>query len=197
MHKQATGQEAAMIGAKLANVRILDRNATGALKALSESDQPTIDDPKLQKRRMLLKARALADQGQSNEALALLNDDQFPEGLSLKADVLWRQNRWPEAVVALQKLAVDYRDQGQNDVKGPLPDLVLKMAIAMSLDDNKKGLGLLVSEYGDYMGKTPRAEAFNLITKPSRGSSLADLETLKSQVGEVELFEKFLKKFES
>ena len=46
-------------------------------------------------------------------------------------------------------------------------------------------------------GRMGYGAAFDLITKPSRGSSLADLQTLKNQVGEVELFEEFLKNFNS
>ncbi|MDB5477953.1 MAG: hypothetical protein JWM96_448, partial [Alphaproteobacteria bacterium] len=195
LQQNKTGEQAAATGAKLASWRLLNNNPAGALKALDDSTQNDSLPEKLSGQRLLLRARALADKNQVDEALALLNTDQSAEALSLKADINWRQNRWSDAIDAMQNLTVKYRDDGKTDSKGPMPGLILKMAIALTLDGNTKGVELLAAQYGTFMATTDKAQAFNLITKPSRGSALADLATLKGQVGEVELFQKFLKDF--
>jgi hypothetical protein len=193
--KHAQGIDAVKIGTKLASVRIKNDNPAGAIKALDESNRNDASDEELDKRRLLLRARAMADLNDVDEALSLLATQNSEEAISLKADINWRQNRWPAAVVALQSLVNYHRDQGHTAVDGPIAPLVLKMAIALLLDDNQKGIQLLVAEYGGFMAQTKQGAQFNLITKSSRGSSLADIETLKNQVGEVELFENFLKGF--
>lgn len=193
--QNATGEEAAMMGAKLASWRLLNGNASGALKALDESTQETALPEELSQGRLLLRARALADTGKVDEGLALLNTVQSDEGLRLKADINWRQNRWSDALTSLQALVTNYRNEGKTAVDGPMPGLIMKMGIALTLDGNTKGMELLKAQYGEYMATTPRAQAFNLITTQSRGSSLADLDTLKNQVNEVELFQTFLKNF--
>jgi tetratricopeptide (TPR) repeat protein len=193
--KHAQGLDAVKIGTKLAGIRIKNDNPTGAIKALDESNRTDVSNEELDKRRLLLRARAMADLKDVDEALALLATQNSEEALSLKADINWRQNRWPAAVVALQSLVNYHRDKGETAVDGPIAPLVLKMAIALLLDDNQKGIQLLIAEYGGFMAQTKQAAQFNLITKSSRGSSLADIETLKNQVGEVELFENFLKNF--
>ena len=189
------GEEAAKLGSKLASWRLQNSNAETALKALDDTAQDTNIPEELSQRRLLLRARALADLGRVDEGLSLLSTVQSEQALSLKADINWRQNRWAEALEALQGLVTAARNDGKTTSDGPMPTIILKMAIALTMDGNPKGLELLKAQYGDFMAKTPKAQAFNLITTPSRGSSLADLDTLKGQVGEVELFQSFLKDF--
>lgn len=191
----AQGTSALAIGTKLASLRIKNNNPVGALKALDESQSNDEIDPDMDRKRILLRARALTDNNKPEDALALLKDLQTPEALSLKADINWKQRNWSNAVVALQGLVGYYRDNGKTAADGPIGPLVLKMAVALALDNNQKGIELLMAEYGGFMAQTKLANSFTLITKQSRGSSLADIETLKNQVGEVQLFEDFLKNF--
>lgn len=191
----ATGEQAAKLGSKLASWRLLNHNPSGALKALDESTQDGNLPESLSQKRLLLRAKSLGDLNRTDEALTLLNTMQSPESYSLKADINWRQNRWGDAVESLQPLVNLYRDEGKTAIDGPMPALILKMAISMSLDDNRKGLELLSAQYGEYMSTTSSAQAFGLITKPSGDGALADLDTIRSQVGEVDLFQTFLKDF--
>jgi hypothetical protein len=195
--QNAKGEDAAKVGAKLATWRLLDHNPSGALKALDESTQDVSLPDSLSQKRLLLRARALADLNKTDEALTLLGTLQSPESYSLKADIAWRQNRWGDTVDALQPLISIYRDAGKTAPNGPMPPLILKMAIAIALDENKKGMELMIAQYGEYMTTTPQAQAFKMITTPSGNGSLADMDTLKNQVGQVELFQTFLKNFGS
>lgn len=195
IRQNAVGEQAATMGAKLASWRLQNRNPSGALKTLDESTQEGSLPESLSQKRLLLRAKALADLGRTNEALSLLNTLQSPESLSLKADINWRQNRWADTAEALLPLINYYRDKGETSADGLMPPLILKMAIALTLDDNRKGIELLTAQYGEFMNSTKNAQAFNLITKPTGTGNLADMETLTSQVGEVELFQKFLKDF--
>lgn len=185
-------EKLAAMGARLARWRLLNNDARGALDVLNKTSRDAKISGDITHRRLLLRARALADVGQVDQALMILNTERSDDALGLKVDINWRQNRWSEALDALQNLVVSYRNQEQNDVNGVLPDLILKMAIALTLDGNPKGMELLNAQYGDYMRTTPKARIFNIISKPMRGSDLADLDTLKKQVGEAELFQKFL-----
>lgn len=193
--KQTQGEESLKLATKLARIRIQNDKPEAALQVLTDSDPIPTQDEKLLHQRKLLRVRALADLNKSDEALAELGDDKSEAALSLRVDLYWRQNRWSDATVALQDLLLFQRDAGKNAVDGPMPALILKMAIAMALDENTKGLALLSTQYGDFMAKTKQTNAFTIITQPQGSGALADLETLKNQVQGVELFEKFLKDF--
>src|SRR5690606_27643132 len=68
------GAQKARIGARLALVRLLDRDPEASLEALDFSAAEGLDE-KLASQRRQLKARALAALGRAEEALAALDGD--------------------------------------------------------------------------------------------------------------------------
>ncbi len=189
---RSSGDQAVEIGTRLAVVHLLQRRPNDALRALQESENSVIE-PKLQTKRDLVKARALADIKKIDRALGLLENKNSDEAIGLKFDINWRAGRWTGALNALDiliKRAID-----ANDDKTKVSDLILKKAMALSLSGQNKALDSLRQNYGEYVVGTPQQTAFDIITQPSRGSALADLATLKAQVAQVELFQEFLESY--
>ncbi|HEY1095657.1 MAG TPA: hypothetical protein VGF14_00280 [Alphaproteobacteria bacterium] len=188
----ATGDDAVSMGTKLAAIRLIARNPAGALKALDESENDSVP-PEMADRRQLLRIRALADNQQIDKALQLLDNPTIPEGLSLRADLHWRQQQWGDTAADLQELIDNVTDMStQNKV---YVDLIMRLAIVKALQNDELGLAQMAAQYGDLMKDAPQAKAFNVMTQAAGDTSLSDLDTIKTQVAQVELFENFLKNF--
>lgn len=191
---RTSGAEAADVGTRLAVIRLLARQPKGALQALQESDNASVT-PELKEKRDAIKARALADTKHVDEALNILQGNQSDEAVQLKADINWRAGRWSDAVIALDTLISRSIEAGGDENEKGLSNLILKKGIALALSGDEAALKRLKATYGSYVDETDNSTAFDIITKPLRGSTLADIATLKAQVAEVELFENFLKNY--
>src|SRR5690606_26206139 len=162
-----SGAEKARVGARLAAVRLLDRQPEAALKALAASAVPDLPEP-LERQRRHLEARALFDSERGTEALALLEGDDSYDAALLRADMLWRLREWPGAAEALAVL-LDKAEAGAGpeDARGetpPVARLVLNRAIALTLAGERARLAALADRYGALMAQDPLGDPFRLLT---------------------------------
>src|SRR3546814_16107761 len=74
-----------------------------SLAALDGSAAEGLDEAITAQRRQLA-ARALADLGRGDEALATLDDDDSLDAQQLRADTPWSRRAWPEAAPPRSKL---------------------------------------------------------------------------------------------
>jgi len=186
-----SGQEKANVGTRLASVRLLDNKPQEALKALELSNVPGIPAD-LQGERMVMQAKALAELGRGNEALLLLAQDDSKEANLLRVDIAWRAQNWGQAAVALGKVIGPPPASGQ-PLDPNASQLVLNRAVALALAGDGTGLSQLRKEFGTGMEKGPDADAFRVLTRPDQATGLIDVNTIRSRVAEVDVFQKFLK----
>lgn len=201
LQQQPLGELAAQIGTELAQIRIKNMQPAQALKALDDSTPQgentagVVLPQALQEQRYFLRARALADTGKRDDALAMLASTNTEQGLSLSADLLWATGRWDLAAVELAKLLQLYPTATQSADKATTQrraDVVLRQAIALTLAGDQMGVVTLAQTEQEFMAGKPQAEAFNMITQGGSDGKLADLPTLQKYLNDVNLFEKFL-----
>lgn len=156
-----TGPEKALVGSRLAVVRLLDRKPRKALAALESSQFSPLSDSLIQERKYL-SVRALADIGQTRKALALLGDDQSRSAAQLKAEIFWRSSQWQEAAQALAATLPPppAEDQGLSDYASAQ---VINLSVALTLAGQEKALKELAGLYGQAMLQGPHADAFTLL----------------------------------
>ena len=70
--------------------------------------------------------------------------------------------------------------------------MVLNWAVTLNLSNNRYVLANVRERYSDMMSVTPYAEQFEVITRPRQNIFLADRETIKSIISEVDIFKGFL-----
>lgn len=188
---RVTGQEKARLGARLAGVRLLDNQPDLALEALEISKVDDSLSPALIQERLLLEARALQLAGKPEEGLAAIAGLTSEASDRLRADIGWRSGKWKVAARALNALL---RDDGATGDLSPADrhQFIMNTAIALSLGGDQAGLNRLRDEYDQEMQQTPFADSFQLVTRPLTASLLADVNTLRQQVQEVDLFSGFL-----
>lgn len=179
----------AQLDARAAALRLLEGKPELALRALdaSENEQLSAD---LKSNRRLLRARAFSKLNRFDDALNLLGMDQGPIADDLRVEIGWAAQRWHVASDALGRLA------GPPPASGKLDDatagLVLRRAVALNLGQDVAGLAVLRRDFAPLFGQGPLAARFEVLTRPSGAGNLANLDIIKSQIAEVDLFKDFL-----
>lgn len=142
----------------------------------------------------LLRARALSQSGRTLEALSIMNNMEPDEEVNrLRADIAWQTGEWDEAADAMQQVLIDIgTDRNQTAITDKQKDIIVNMAVALSLSGNRLSLSRLRGEYGKLMAKTDKARIFDLLTRAHRAPVLADRNTLMEMVSEVDMFKSFL-----
>ncbi len=128
MASTAPGPARAEVGARLAELRLDQGDATAALEALSASTAETLPEG-LEQRRTISFARATAARGNLPAALAALTTINSTGAAEARAGLLETAKDWPAAAAALQDLAAR-----SLPASGPLSEnhsrLVLRLAAA-------------------------------------------------------------------
>ena len=96
--------ERAVVGTRMAVVRLLDNRPNEALLALQDTASAAVSEP-LRHERRLLEARAHAEFGDMAAALRTLGDDLTPAADQLRMEILWQAQDWKRVADVLQRLA--------------------------------------------------------------------------------------------
>lgn len=188
-----SGEDKAQVGTRLASVRLLDNKPEDALRALELSNVPNLPADLVGERR-LMQAKALAELGRGDEALLLLSEDDSKPANSLRVDIAWRAQKWEAAAFALNKL-IGSPPPPTQPINPATSQLVLNRAVALALAGDGTNLNLLRKEFGSAMTNGPDADAFRVLTRPEQALGLIDVNTVRSRVAEVDVFQKFLKNY--
>jgi hypothetical protein len=183
---------------RLAALALADGNAENALNFLGQADKTMAkltpaEAASKQREAALLRARALSQQGKPKEALEALSllqpDDDV---LRLRGDIAWQSGQWAEAAQSIGDLVQAEKMTGTRPPTAEQAALILNWAVALNLSNNRYVLANVRERYTDLMAQTDRAKEFEVVTRPRQNVTLADRDTLKGIVSEVDLFKDFL-----
>lgn len=185
----------ARLGARIAAIRLLDSKPDLALTALDTTEADKLPND-LKGERKLLRSRALSKIGKVDEAVALLRDDASPAADQLRVDIYWQARRWKQAADALARLAGPAPADGT-----PLEDnrakLVLNRAVALALAEDPAGLTQLKNGFGPAMRQSKEAELFAVLTRSAGEGGGLNIEAIRAQVAEIDMFRGFLSSYRS
>ncbi len=187
------GIERAQVGAKLAFIRLLDRDPKKAIEALRTTVFPRLPE-QLDDDRRRIQARAFFETGKVREAIELLAGDVSRNADLLRADIQWRSENWGEASKVLQRLAGEPPAEGTTFDQAEA-QLVLNWAVALRLDKDESGLEIVRALYGQAMAASPLSKAFQFIASASSSDAPLDLETITSRIADNGVFEAFLEEY--
>ena len=188
------GQEKVRVGTRLALVRVVAKEPENALKALDMSEARGIPDD-LARERRYLRARALVQMGRRDEALALLENDESVTAEQLRAATYWEAKDWIHAAQSLRRLARDAGIFPDKELDEKKAQIVLNLAVALTLSGNDRAIDRMAADYGPVMAKTPFKDAFTLITSlPTAG--LVNVGAVAGDVNDAENFKTFLAEYQ-
>ena len=163
------GVAKAQVASDLSKVYLMDRQPEKALQALWGS-RTTLLPTAMSSERRALEARALMELGRYDHALETLDRDVTPAAQDVRAEVLWKQQKWGEAAKLYeQRLGDRSRDTG-----APLaPDQearVIRAGVGYSLTSDAAALARLSRNYRPFIEKARSAAALRVALDPLGGS---------------------------
>lgn len=192
------GEEKARVGARLAAIRLLDRNPDAALAALESSAAKGISAP-VRRERLYLRTQALTRLDRGKDALALLDGDKGRDADVLRLAIRWRENSWVEAARIARRLLKDELSRPANAaIDEDLARFATIWAVAAALSGDAPALDRLRQTFWSRMetSKSAYFDAFRAIV----GRDLADMEdfrTLAQRAGGLSDFQAFLEGYRS
>ena len=186
--KRLDGVGRAQVATRLAMVQMMDHKPEAALETLHTTQIATLPDDVLHQR-LLMEARAFAEQKHYDRALDLIAVDQQPDTQALRAEIFWKSGAWPQAGQAVeQALGERYKDDK------PLSNLereeVMRAAVSYSLANDQASLDRLRTNFTPKMKGTPSATGFAVVTEriDLQGIAFRDAAAKVAEVDTLKLF---------
>jgi hypothetical protein len=180
------GTARARVAARLARIHLLGQKPSQALQALDASESPDLP-AELAAVRHRLRAQALLDLDQEEDALAALGVDDEPETLRLRARILWRQKNWPATALALERLVPDGPPQVR-PLREDESKAVVDLLIALTMADDRDRIQRLGLTYQEAMSRGPHAKTFKLLVGNPGSSRVQSVEDELAGVADAEAF---------
>ncbi|MCZ6862862.1 MAG: tetratricopeptide repeat protein [Alphaproteobacteria bacterium] len=187
--RRLNGVNRARVGARLALLRLLDRNPKAALAALDVSAAKDMPDD-LAKQRLRLRARSFGSLGQTNNAISILEADTSREADLLRADLYWRAKRWKEAAVVYTRIAVAIPKRKMK-ITDNQSRILIAWSVTLLLSGDTEGLKTLRFEYGKAMEKSAYRDAYRTISTEI-SEILPEYGQIVAKVAEVDQFQAFM-----
>ncbi|MFD2262362.1 hypothetical protein ACFSM5_05635 [Lacibacterium aquatile] len=185
MNNRLKGVEKARVGARLAVVRLLDRQPAQAAAALNQSEEPNLPAELLSERRTL-RAQAWLDQNDVDRGLSVLEGDTSRRAELMRAQLYGRGQKWSQAAEVLSRLTGEPTDKSMDAGR---EGVLLNLAIATSLSGDSEKLRQLRDRFGPLMADRPNNEAFQLLTSGNNGATGMDMMGLTLRFAELSEFQ--------
>lgn len=155
------GVAKAQVATSLATVYLMDRQPEKALQAIWGS-RTTLLPAAMNSERRALEARALMDLGRFDHALEVLDRDQSDPAREVRADILWKQQKWAEAAALYEaRLGGRYRDTAAA-LSPSEESWLVRAGVGYSLAGNRAALQRLSGQYQPFLDRAKSANAIRV-----------------------------------
>ena len=177
------GVARAQVSANLAAVYLMNRQPEPALQALWSSRSTLLPNAVAAERRAL-EARALMELGRYDHAIEILGRDATPAARQVRAEILWKQEKWGEAAILYEQgLGERYKDTAIPLTVSEETN-VIRAGVGYSLGQNGAALSRLSQRYSPFAAgsRSPGAMRIALAGLEGQGAGgPADFSNLSAQ----------------
>lgn len=163
MRHIAEKEQRSQMGAKLAEVYLLNNQPQKALEALQDSLYGE-NSLLLRLVRNRLAAEAMVDQDRLRSALQVLGQDTSTEAERIRLNIYWKQRNWDKVVSSVEGLLKE-RPDITAQVTLDEAEALLKLALAYVFENNDIQLKYLRDYYMPLMKNNPYREVFDYVTR--------------------------------
>jgi len=181
----------AKTGVRLAIISLFEEKPGDALQIINNTEADDIPEG-LKTFRRIVKARALADIGETNEALQLLKDDFSKNALLLKTEIFWKNGLWSEASDSIKYLIE--RPTPGKPLSTEQMSYVLDWATTLKKAGKETVLVRLRNKFQPYFVNTGYYSAFNILTEYLETDKV-DIRKVNNIVNDVQAFSNFAKAY--
>lgn len=192
INHRVTGVQRATVAARLAMIRLMNRQPAEALRALGNSRMAELPRD-VRRARQLLEAKALSDLSRTDLALDLLSGESGPDVDRLRADVLWTARRWREAGEAHERILGEVWRKAEPLSERERAD-ALRAAVAYVMAEEALSLDRLRTKFAAPMAQTPDARMFGFVTSMDRARP-ADIRELTRAVANADTLTEFMNEY--
>lgn len=183
------GVARADIASDLAKIYVMNKEPDKALQILRSTRQSQVPED-IEFERRMIEIRALVELGQNEEAEVMLEGVNNEVAENLRSDIYWNSEDW-ERVVSHGYQRLGQRWQDSMELTNDERKQVLRIAVALALDENTAGLESLRSQYISHMENGMFADAFELITAKEQKTG-DDIRELTQTIASVDRLESFM-----
>jgi tetratricopeptide (TPR) repeat protein len=182
----------AQVGLRLAVIYMLNRKFDKALSTMKITRWRNLPGP-LAAERKQVEARILSNLERSEDALLALVGDQTDEAHLIRTDLYWQIKAWGDVAETLNEIL-------QDAWKGPRAltkyerSYVMKLAVALALNNDEESIDVLRGRYAKKMTGTPDSEGFNLITKKIDPRT-TEFRKVAGAIAQINTLESFMTKY--
>ncbi len=187
------GAQRASVAARLAMVRLMNRQPAEALRALGNTRLAELPRD-IRRARQLLEAKALSDLSRTDLALDILTDESGPEVDRLRADILWTARRWREAGEAHERILGEAWRKEEPLLSERERADALRAAVAYVMSEEALAIDRLRTKFAAPMAQTPDARLFGFITGLDRARP-GDLRELTRAVANADTLTEFMNEY--
>lgn len=181
-----TGEQRSHVGTRLALLYLLNKQPNEALSALEVTNFGGNKAELLTQRQQLL-AATLNALGKNEEALNALYQDKTPEGASLRLEILWSMQDWPNVANRAEDILTSRPNL--TDLLTPKEtETLLKLALAYTFQGDYVQLRYLRDYYSGLIPNSGYKQIFDYITNDTTPLDPDDFKLVAEQISHTESF---------
>ncbi|MFN3931029.1 MAG: tetratricopeptide repeat protein [Brevundimonas sp.] len=161
------GVAKAQVATDLATVYLMDRQPEAALQAIWSSRTTLLPTP-LNAERRALEARALTELGRYDHALEVLGSDATPEARDVRAEVLWKQEKWAGAA-AIYEARLGDRFKDPAPLTADEEARLIRAGVGYSLGRDAGALARLSRNYRPFIAGARAKSALSIALDTGHG----------------------------
>ena len=187
-----SAENRARIGARLAIINLFNEQPNQALEILNKTYSENLLPETLNPRRVI-RARAFAELGNTDKALALLEDNYSRTALLQKFQLYWNAGRWADAADAVKYL-IEEPKPGQ-ELSIEQINFILDWATTLKKAGKETVLVRLRNKFLPYFADTKYHSIFNILTNQLEKDKV-DIKEINSIVNDVQTFTGYAKLYQ-
>ena len=181
--------EKATYGSRLALIELFNEHYHEALELLNKTESPRLPQT-ISLQRRIVRAKALAGTGQSQQALNLLKTDYSKNALLLKTEILWKGKMWAGVADTLKYLIE--KPQPDKPLTTEQINYILDWATALKQAGRETVIVRLRNSFMPYFEKTKYYSAFSVLTNTFENDKI-NIRTLDKAIDDIKTFSNFAK----